>query len=238
MNQRAFQLAILEYFNSSKSFHENKKNVLGFAGQRGNLERFLSLEFDSEIRARAYSAFKALETVGHIRPTFHDVRNPEDWYQISESGMEALRRKALDDLDMALQLTNPALVDLRNGAWEALQSNRPDSLRQAAHSGRELIRQVLASVVDEDGPPEEGNGGSDSSSSKMTRKMKAKLVYKRTHGDVSKSELALIDSHCEIVDNLYARLSAEAHRDVSQRHQDVEDLLRSAEIVLRRLLVV
>jgi hypothetical protein len=118
-------------------------NTLGRAGEVGNLERALGITFDKEQRAFALQAFRQLETDALIRSTMADFVNPGDWYEITDAGRSALERGLLDDLDEALQAINPHLVGVRRGAWAALESKQPDALSQSAHSGRELIDQVL-----------------------------------------------------------------------------------------------
>jgi hypothetical protein len=52
----------------------------------------------------------------------------------------------LDDL---LADLDRRFVDVRRGSWQAIRSNNPESVRHAAVSHRELVRQVLALLVPE-----------------------------------------------------------------------------------------
>ncbi|MEW5869077.1 MAG: hypothetical protein AB1894_07375 [Chloroflexota bacterium] len=49
-----------------------------------------------------------------------------------------------DHLIPALENVGPQFSKMWIGAWEAANSDNPDRLRQAAHSGRELLMQILA----------------------------------------------------------------------------------------------
>jgi DNA-binding PadR family transcriptional regulator len=104
----------------------------------------------NEERGAAYRALRELEDAGLVAPTVADLVSPFDWLELTDAGRRAVERHALDELDRWLQDVYPPLVDIRDGAWSAVYSSQPDALRQAAHSGRELIRQVLDRLAPDD----------------------------------------------------------------------------------------
>ena len=61
--------------------------------------------------------------------------------QLSNSGRPG------DELEYLLEELSPDFVDIRRGSWDALNSDNPDKLRQAAGSYRELVRMVLAMLM-------------------------------------------------------------------------------------------
>src|SRR3984957_4875481 len=134
-----FKIAILNAAQSAPSFGLNKFNLLGKPPAEGDLERNLGIRFDPDQRHLAFTAYEELQAAGLIRPTFSDLVSPENWIEITVAGREALKKNALDYLDLCLSSIAPSLVQIRRGAWAALSSKRPDSRRHAAQSGRELI---------------------------------------------------------------------------------------------------
>jgi Predicted pPIWI-associating nuclease len=229
------KMAILEILSNTRT--ENKFNLIGRGHQRGPLEQILNVTFTNEERALAGKAVEELKQARLIHSNYTDLADPENWLEISESGRNALSQRALDDLDLALRRINPALCEMRHGAYAALLSGQPDSVRQAAHSARELIRQVLDILA----PLGEIRAQPDFRPSKesqqgVTRKMRIRYVINKRQKGFSESDVDIVDSLCDPIDVLYNKLSAEAHRDVDRSQQDVQDLLRATEIVLRRLL--
>jgi hypothetical protein len=107
--------------------------------------------FSPEERAAAHRALGELEDAELVAATHADLVAPFDWLEITEAGRRALERGTLDELDEWLHEIDPHLINIRQGAWAAVYSSQPDTIRQAAHSGRELIRQVLERL----GPDEE-----------------------------------------------------------------------------------
>src|SRR5437868_5441414 len=133
-------------------------------------------------------------SAGFIEPTYSDIVAPEDWVVITDSGRDALKRGALDDLDDVLQRINPYLVQVRRGAWAALGAAHPDSLRQAAHSARELIDQVLKEgAPDEEIRRETGFRPDPGSLSGITRRMRLKLLMRKYRGEVSESDVKVVE---------------------------------------------
>ena len=230
------KLEILKLFAASQSGH--KFNLLGRPYQIGGLERSLKISFDNDQRALAARAFEELKRDGLIRSTLSDLVDPENWCEITEAGRNALECGTLDDLDIALSKINPHLLEIRRGAWSAVASRQPDSLRQAAHSGRELIDQVL-----KDGAPDDtikGEAGfqaNTNSVSGITRRMRLRFLMQKFKGAVSDSDITVAEKACDLVIAVDNKLTAQAHARTAPALQDVKDVLNTAEVALRRILL-
>lgn len=230
------KMAILELL--SQKSPRNKFNMIGCPPLDGDLERKLGRRFNGQERALAGTCVEQLKLAGLIRPTYTDFVHPEDWLEITEAGRQALNRCALDDLDVALREIDPSLNELRHGASSALVSGQPDSIRQAAHSARELIRQVLdlLAPADEIKASPQFQASKDATSG-VTRKMRIRYVIKKRHPNISDSDTEIIEILCQLIDQLYGKLSAEAHRDAREERKDVDDIVLTTETALRRLLL-
>ena len=233
---RSMKIEILTALNSVN--REHKMNLIGKGSFPGHLERRLRIRFNTENRELADRAFEELKANGHIRPTYDDIIAPESWVEITESGREALRQQCLDDLDSALAKISPTLVEMREGAWAAVTSRRPDSLRQASHSARELIDQTL-----KEGAPDKlikqmaGFVPDRNSESGITRRHRLKYLMSTFQGDVSESGLRVADEACNLVIAADDRLKVLAHSRPVPTVSEVKDSLQVAEIALRRVLL-
>lgn len=223
--------ALLKCF-AAEPQHQHRINVLGRRIQSGALEYHLGTTFTTEERAAAAQALKQLEDEGLIRPTYTDLVAPTDWLEITATGREALTRDALDPLDEKLATINPDLLDLRHGSWSAVNSTQPDTIRQAAHSGRELVRQTLDALA----PDAEVLAASWHQGSTVTRRDRLKITLDKRHGQISESQLGVIEAQCDVVEASYTRLSAIAHADVEQSRAQTKEILKSVEAALNTLL--
>lgn len=235
-NLRSIQIAILKLLSDGKQHH--KINLIGRPYQRGPLEAHLDTTFDGDARQLADRAFEELKAKSFIRPTYGDLVNPELWVEITATGRDALERGALDTLDDALIKIKPHLADVRAGAWEAVHSGRADSLRQAAHSGRELIDQVLKEGAPDDQiKAQKDFVANSSSSSGVTRKHRLKFLMKKYKGAESVSALTVADAAYDLVIAVDDRLKAASHSRKVPLKQEVVDALCTAEVALRALLL-
>jgi hypothetical protein len=217
---------------------QNKFNLLGRPGTPGELELGQRLEFDNGQRALAYHAFNALSAAGFIQPTYADLVDPENWFAITDAGRHALETGFLDELDEALSRISGHLVEVRRGAWSALMSGRPDSLRQATHSARELIDQALKEGAPDDEIKAQAGFVSDKTSrTGVTRKMRLKLLMQKYRGAISESDLDPVEAACDLVLSIDTKLQAYSHARTTPSVADVKDSLAAAEIALRRVLV-
>ena len=236
LNLVSLKFAILKVLASVR--HQHKYNLLGKSNAQGDLERHLGIQFEPGQRHLADVAFQELETAELIRPTYDDLISPGLWVEITDAGRTALDRGVLDSLDEALQKISPALEELRAGAWAAVVSRRPDSLRQASHSARELIDQTLktgapdAAVLAMPGFSPDAN-----SRTGITRRHRLRYLMAAYHGDVSESQLRVVEEACDLVLAVDDRLMAIAHSRGAPVATEVKDSLNAAEIALRRLLV-
>ncbi|HLG14838.1 MAG TPA: hypothetical protein VJH03_10105 [Blastocatellia bacterium] len=223
-----------------------KWNLIGRAGSprsplgtgQSRLESRLGITFDDELRALASQAFDQLRTAGLIRSTYSLDPDPENWVQITDAGLEALRTGVLDELDSVLNKIDPHLLEIRRGAWSALASGQPDSLRQAAHSARELLEQVLKQAAPDDevkGKP--GFQPDRSSKNGVTRKMRLKLVMEKYRLSISDADLRIAEAASELVFVVDAKLQGLSHSRSEPRREDVKTALETAEIALRQVLL-
>ena len=237
VNIHSLKFAILDALASGKN-HQHKFNLIGKGNNSGNLESQLGVCFDPDQRHMAVIAFDELQAAGLIRPTYTDQISPEEWVEITEAGRQVLERRELDSLDGALGRIASHLLELRAGAWAAVSSGRPDSLRQAAHSARELIDQTLKiGAPDSEVKGMEGFSFDMTSRSGITRRHRLRFLMSIHRGAVSDSELKVADQACELVLATDERLIAVAHSRSVVSPQDVRDALIAAEIALRRVLL-
>jgi hypothetical protein len=233
-----FAMALLGVFASSPR-HQHIMNVLGAPGRPSTLEHHLGAgEFTLEERGLAMRSAREMQDLGLIVPTYEDLAAPEEWRQITTAGKDALARGALDDLDRALADLSPDFVTMRRGAWRSALSTSDDTARHAAHSGRELITQVLH-VLSPDG---EVRGQTwfqqdPKHPDRVPRKARYRnAIQKRARG-WSESDLDVAQKASDLLEAQYQKLSATAHARGEADRQSVVDALNTAEIVLRILLV-
>jgi hypothetical protein len=233
------KLLILRVFTKN-SQALSKYGVLGKPYTPGELERDweMNTTFSSDERNEARKALEELVVGDFIRPTMSDMVAPDDWLVITEKGHSALARNALDELDEAMLKIDPHLVEIRRGAWSSLASNHPDSLRQAAHSGRELIDQVLktgapsAEITSRNGfvPDKTSKDG-------VTRKMRIRHLMMKHRGSISDSGVAVAEKAAVLAGAIDDKLTAASHARSTPSKQEVVDALTTAEIVLRNVLI-
>jgi len=179
----------------------------------------LGESYDEEDVEKADKAFEELKGNGYIRSTNTDPHT--DWVVITESGKEALQNEAYDDLDSVLSSISPHLVEVRAGAWAAIDAGLPDGGRHAAASGRELINQTLKL-----GAP-----------GHTTRKDRYNHLRKKIHGRTSKSELRLFERGFAFLKAQEDLLSSHTHSRSIPPIQRVRDILATSEMLLRQLLI-
>jgi hypothetical protein len=233
------KLFILKIFARSRQAL-SKYGVLGKPYTPGELETDweLNIIFSNDERNEARKALEELVAGDFIRPTMSDMIVPDDWLEITEKGRTAFTRNALDELDEALLAIDSHLVEIRRGAWSALASNHPDSLRQAAHSGRELIDQTLKT-----GAPnteiisQQGFVPDKSSKDGVTRRMRIRYLMLKRRGSISDSDVEVAEKAADLVGAIDNKLTATSHARSAPIKQEVADALTTAEIALRNVLV-
>lgn len=114
----------------------------------------------------------------------------------------------LNDLEAqivsVLRSVHPRFVDMWVGAWEVLESNSSDSVRQSAHSARELWMQLLAHLAPDsaftaDEIRKDGHLG------RPTRRMRVRKIIK------SRSATDLVESTTLAANAMYAWLASVSH---------------------------
>lgn len=115
------------------------------------------------------------------------------------------RRQGRHSIDDLLGQVSPHLVPMWHGAWRVLETNSADRVRQAAHSGREVLRQVLYICAPDDAfTAEELQRGKDG---RPTRKMR----FTKSIGAESKSAADWAENIAAAIDGMYGRLSGVSH---------------------------
>lgn len=222
------------YAKADRSAHIG--TVLGSPHSAGWLETTMDVEFDVEERAQAHRCARELLDAGLIVPTYSDMANPAEWRIITDAGRDALKRGALDELDAALGALSPSFIEMRRGAWRAAHSTLPDTQRQAAHSARELVNQVLKVVAPDDQVlaqpgyqlPKDG---------KVTRRDRYKLAVRKRARGASDTDIDVLDKATALIEAQRTKLDGLAHSRDPIVAQTVHDALQTIDMVLRLLLV-
>jgi hypothetical protein len=234
---RELKFAILEILAKEKRA-QNRYNMIGRPHQIGSLEYHLSAKFASGDRTLAGKAFDELQRDGLVEPTYADLERPGDWLQLTVLGEVALERCELDDLDGALHLIDQHLVEIRSGAWAAAWSAQPDALRQAAHSGRELIDQTLKALAPDDAVEAAPDFRPDPSARNgITRRHRISYAMRNRKSVFSDSDAKIADKACDLVLAIDDKLMAFAHGRSQPLQRDIVDALQAAEIALRRIVL-
>ena len=230
------KLWILREVAAAASRPVHKFNLIGRAATGGPLDWHFGRTIEPEERALAVRAFEELRAADLIRPTYTYLADPENWVIITEEGNRALEGGGLDDLDEALISISAYLVEVRRGAWTALGSPQPDSFRQAAHSARELIDQVLKEGAPDGTVLADADFNRHASGPEVTRRDRLKFLMRKFQGEVSDSDVGIADRTIDLLLEINNKLAALAHARSSPKRGDVEGCVRLAESALRRIL--
>ena len=130
------------------------------------------------------------------------------------------------------------LVDIRRGAWQTFRSESADSMRQAFHSMRELVRELLKRIAPDDqvkrAPWYQLPKGTVSP---VTRKQRARFVLVGFDTANPRSRVDSLAKWLELVEqslnSAYGQLSAVAH---GERLPAAESYLHLAEDLVMILL--
>lgn len=218
--RRALKKAILEILTAEAKQH--KFNIIGKAHQSGRLEHCLQVEFDSNDRANASIAFDELKRDRYLQSTFNDIIDPENWVAITASGREFLKRNLKDAVDLQLEAIGAQLVELRHGMHDAIQRSSPDATRQAAHSARELLGQLL-----KEGAPKD----------LKTRRERFRYMMQRCRqpSELSKTDIEIVDVTWEVLEAELNKLLGASHsRDIPSKNE-VEASIDAIERILQLL---
>jgi hypothetical protein len=238
LEQAKIELEILRIIAHRSPQAVERSNLLGNATRPGELELTLGMNLTESERDRAYRAFDQMRESGALEPTRTDLTLPDNWVVITEAGRKALERGALDELDAALEKLDPHLIEVRRGMWSALDSDRPHSLAQAAHSARELIDQVLKAGAPDDKVRSAPYFEPDArSSSGITRRIRLKWLMREYRHEMSENDLAIAEAAADLVLAVDKKLMAEAHSRTGNDYEEVKIAIVAAETTLRAVLV-
>jgi hypothetical protein len=218
LSSKHLKRAILQQLSAQSP--ANKFNLLGRGESlgRGRIEYQLGANLSVDERALAARSSEELRRDGYIQATYTDLADPENWVVITELGKEFLKRDLKDAIDVQLELISPHLVELRDGMKDAVERTSPDAPRQAAHSARELLDQLLR----EGAPPD-----------RETRKERFRyLLEANRRGKASKGDLEIIDASWKLVDAEHKKLLSSAHAHRSVRRNEVLASVEAAERIL------
>ncbi len=148
----------------------------------------------------------------------------------SEEKTEELEEDLLDKL---LSNIDPNFTNIRKGAWQTLRSDSPDSLRQAFHSMRELVREVFEQIAPDSQVQATPWYRKPDSGAPVTRKQRVRFALSGNSEDYSQSNMQTLIDFWQIIDDgvdtIYAQLSSIAH---GKRTQTAEAYLHIAENLL------
>jgi hypothetical protein len=214
---RELKKAILEVLNSERSQH--KFNLIGRDYQGGRLEHHLVATFDNGDRANAVTAFDELKRDGYVQSTFSDVIDPENWVAITVTGRNFLQKNLKDAIDLKLEKIGPQLVVLRQGMLDAAQRTSPDAPRQAAHSARELMDQLL-----KEGAPAEH----------ATRRERFRYMMKQhgQAGNFSQTDFEIVDATWKVVDAELTKLLSISHSRNNPLRNEVKSSIDAIDRIL------
>jgi hypothetical protein len=152
--------------------------------------------------------------------SFIDADTMTDVPPLADQGFRELGDQSLDDL---LYDLNPDFVEMRQGAWSALQGNSPDRLHHAGTSQRELLRQLLEQLVPHDSLPEENRQGSQI-------KARVRIALK-----TSESDAEFIQNLSKAIERYYSQLNKYVHHN-KKHEESLRALLHAGEGLIRFIL--
>jgi hypothetical protein len=221
---------------------------LGIALMEGNKEKIIqkrkALEAKLKQRQQSISPFE----FGDLGSIFDSVFQPASKWQprrrpiISQAKSEPKESKKADSplvvqeshitlIQDFLRNIDPMLELKRVGAWEAVDSDRPDGCAQAAHSMREVLRQLLDKLA----PTEEVKKApwyeKPQSGSPVTRAMRIRFSIEKS-GLVSESSLSLTNDLAAAVGSMYDKLSEESHSNKKVAISSTRMYLHACEAVI------
>ena len=241
VTSRQLKMAILRLVADEKRLGEvNKDSTIASSFTPGILENRLGVVFSDEERDKADRAWDELHRRRHLARSYgaRVGSSNQKFYRITDSGLRALDTGALDDLDEALRQVDPQFCEMRQAAYDRLESDDEEEARQAAMSLRELLSQVLHRLAP-DAPvmSQPWYSKPKDSPRDVTRKQRVRYILQEHRGRASVSDVKSVDSECQFVDAAYGRLSGEEHRHGRVEQRTVQQLARAVETALEILLL-
>jgi hypothetical protein len=219
-----------------------EKNELTIAIKSKELEKALS----ARKQATSLSAFGGLGDLGDV---FGSIFGPPSGLQ---RGQRATSRRSSSRTNESkkvseskpivptgtlaliqgyLEIVDPILEQKRSGAWEALESSRPDGCAQATHSMREVLRQLLNKLAPEQQVKKAPWYEKPNSGASVTRAMRIRYIISGSVVE-SESSLSLINDLAQAVDSMYSKLSAESHSNREAEITATQMYLNACEAVI------
>lgn len=152
--------------------------------------------------------------------SFIDAEIMSDVPPLADQGFEEFGDHNLDALLFNL---NPDFVEMRQGAWSALQGNSPDRLRHAGTSQRELLRQLLEQLVPRDLLPKENRQG-------LQIKARVRIALK-----TSESDAEFIQDLSKAIERYYSQLNKYVHHN-KKHEESLRALMHAGEGLIRFIL--
>jgi hypothetical protein len=224
-SDRELQFAILALVRENGRSH--KIRVIGRATQPGELELRLKIVLDGLTRARADYAWEQLRRKQMIMSDYSSTSDPELWVEVTDAGVRAIERHALDDLDEALAKVRPDLVQTRDAAWMALDGAGGPAVSQAANSICELIDHFLRA-----GEPDANLRGAGwfrpdpGSKTGITRRHRAQWIMEQRHGRFDQDRCAALVAAHDSAEGIKHAPHGKSHEDVLHAIQYAEECLR------------
>jgi hypothetical protein len=131
-----------------------------------------------------------------------------------------------------LEQVSPDLESKRLGAWQALESGTQDGPAQAAHSMREVLRQILDNLAAIAAVQKAPWYKKPKENSPVTRAMRIRYAITGTSDVESESTLSLINGISEAVNAMYSKLSAESHSETRLKISKVRMYLFACEAII------
>ncbi|MCE7740021.1 MAG: Hsp70 family protein [Candidatus Heimdallarchaeota archaeon] len=218
------QDSIIHLTGQLNSLITQQKSVAAFSGYGDIFESFFGRTTPVQKSKPIHNTSEAIKT----SPIKHDSTktSPTPLTPLTTvTPIVALIQSFLEGID-------PELESKRAGAWRVLESNLPDSLSQASHSMREVLRQLLDKLAPvsqvelspwyqkpKDGPP-------------ITRPMRIRYAIAGPSSIPSESTLAFINGMAEAIAAMYAKLSAETHSAKKPKISTTRMYLNSCEALI------
>ena len=228
-------MALLKVFAENKERSKNRFNIIGKPDQQGNLEYVLQATFTDEERAVTGEVLLELQSRKLLIPTYADMVSPGDWLVITSKGEQALKNETIDELDELLVGLHSEydLLGMRRGMYEAIASKHTDWQRHAAASGRELVTKVLHTISPDDLVRAQPDFlANNTSQHNLTRKQRIKYFLSKKQGHASESDISIIESANDLIEECYSKLAAITHTD----KKEVEHLIKLTEDALMFIL--
>ena len=233
--QDELELAVLDVLKSGQG---HRTNLIGREFQRGGIECHLGTTLDNGGRFAAAKSIDRLLARQMIQPTFRDLADPENWYEITDIGRAASESGHLDDLDKLLSIVSPKLPELRKGCWHAINQAGPDWARHAAASFRQMVTNVLnLAAPDEKIRAQTWFEPDSTSRNGITRRQRIRFILQgRPVFQPNLDDEETLDLKCALLLKRIDKLSATVHGDNHQTQNDVSRILRECEELLSDLL--